>query len=42
MMLDLDVLAKRTPGFSGADLENVANEAALLAVRKDKEKNWNG
>ncbi len=32
----LDVLAKRTPGFSGSDLENLANEAALLAVRKDR------
>lgn len=32
----LDVLAKRTPGFTGADLENLMNEAALLAVRKDK------
>ena len=30
----LDVLAKRTPGFAGADLENLANEAALLAVRR--------
>lgn len=30
----LDTLAKRTPGFTGADLENVLNEAALLAARK--------
>ncbi len=30
----LDVIAKRTPGFTGADLENVLNEAALLAARK--------
>ena len=34
--IDLKVLAKRTPGFSGADIENLANEAALLAVRRDK------
>ena len=33
--VDLDALAKRTPGFSGADLENVLNEAAILAVRVD-------
>ncbi len=33
--VDLDGLAKRTPGFSGADLENVLNEAAILAVRED-------
>ena len=31
--IDLGALAKRTPGFSGADLENVLNEAAILAVR---------
>ncbi len=30
------VLAKRTPGFTGADIENLMNESALLAVRKDK------
>jgi cell division protease FtsH len=34
---DLLVLARRTPGFTGADLANVINEAALLAARKDKE-----
>ncbi|WP_123054814.1 ATP-dependent zinc metalloprotease FtsH [Clostridium sp. JN-1] len=34
----LDVLAKRTPGFTGADLENLMNESALLAVRKEKQK----
>ncbi len=34
--IDLKVLAKRTPGFCGADLENLTNEAALLAVRRDK------
>lgn len=32
----LDVLAKRTPGFTGADLENLMNEAALLTVRNKK------
>ena len=35
--ITLKNLAKRTPGFSGADLENLLNEAALLAVRRDKE-----
>ena len=34
--ITLDNLAKRTPGFSGADLENLLNEAALLAVRRKK------
>ncbi|MBU3205341.1 ATP-dependent zinc metalloprotease FtsH [Clostridium algidicarnis] len=34
--INLKVLAKRTPGFTGADLENLTNEAALLTVRKDK------
>ncbi len=34
--IKLNVLAKRTPGFSGADLENLTNEAALLAVRRNK------
>ncbi len=33
--IDMDALAKRTPGFSGADLENVLNEAAILAVREN-------
>jgi cell division protease FtsH len=31
--VDLDVIARRTPGFTGADLENVLNEAAILAAR---------
>ena len=34
--VDLDSVARRTPGFSGADLANVINEAALLTARNDK------
>ncbi len=34
--LDTDFLAKQTPGFSGADIANVCNEAALIAARNDK------
>ncbi len=34
--VDLKIIAKNTAGFSGADLENVLNEAALLAARRDK------
>ena len=34
--LDLDFLSKQTPGFSGADIANVCNEAALIAARKGK------
>ncbi len=33
---DLEILAKQTPGFSGADIANVCNEAALIAARKNK------
>lgn len=36
--VDLKILAKRTPGFTGADLQNLLNEAALLAARHDKSK----
>ncbi len=36
--VDISVLARGTPGFAGADLENLVNEAALLAARSNKEK----
>jgi len=36
--VDISVLAKRTPGFVGADLENLVNEASLLAIRASREK----
>jgi len=35
--VDIDLLARRTPGFSGADIANVCNEAALIAARAEKE-----
>ncbi len=35
--VDFDAIAKRTVGFSGADLENILNEAAILAVRKNEQ-----
>ena len=36
--VDLKIIAKRTPGFTGADLQNLLNESALLAARKNKDK----
>jgi cell division protease FtsH len=35
--VDMEVLARRTPGFTGADMENLANEAAILAARRDND-----
>lgn len=35
--VDIDLLSRQTPGFSGADIANVCNEAALIAARKDKQ-----
>jgi cell division protease FtsH len=34
--VDLEVVAKQTPGFSGADIENLVNEAAIMAARRDR------
>jgi cell division protease FtsH len=36
--VDIELLARQTPGFAGADLENLVNEAALLAARKNKDR----
>jgi len=36
--VNIDLLARQTPGFAGADLENLVNEAALLAARKNKDR----
>jgi cell division protease FtsH len=36
--VDLEILSRGTPGFSGADLESLVNEAALIAARRDKER----
>jgi cell division protease FtsH len=36
--VDLEKIARGTPGMTGADLENIANEAALIAIRKNKDK----
>lgn len=38
--VDLDALSRRTPGFSGADLANLVNEAALIAARREKTSVW--
>lgn len=34
--VDLDVVAKQTPGFAGADIENLVNEAAILSARRNR------
>jgi cell division protease FtsH len=38
--VDLEIIGRGSPGFSGADLENLVNEAALLAARLDKDEVW--
>jgi cell division protease FtsH len=38
--VDLELLARGTPGFAGADLENLVNEAALLAARRNQDQVW--
>ena len=40
--VDLDILSRRTPGFTGADLSNLVNEAALLAARRNKKQIFMG
>ena len=36
--MDINFLSRQTPGFSGADIANVCNEAALIAARKSKKR----
>ncbi len=38
--VDLEIIARGTPGMTGADLENLVNEAALFAARQSKERVW--